>query len=209
MMSPTTIATAVILMVSPASAWTCGGGIRLSARTHAVRLVHEPLLAMVTASGLEYEETTAGTGASPSTASSVTVHYTGKLKSDGRVFDSSYSRGEPTTFKVNQVIQGWQEGLALMKEGGKATLTIPAALAYGSKQMNDIPPNSDLVFEVELLKVAEELIPQGYLERSFQSAGMKRSDPDASKDKAEDYIANPLGLAAIAAIGLASYFHII
>ena len=77
------------------------------------------------------------------------VHYTGTL-SDGTVFDSSFSRGEPTEFKLGSVIQGWQEGLQLMKVGGKARLVIPAGLAYGDKQMNTIPPNSELTFEVRV-----------------------------------------------------------
>ena len=76
------------------------------------------------------------------------VHYTGTL-SDGTVFDSSFSRGEPTEFKLSSVIPGWQEGLQMMKVGGKARLTIPPGLAYGDKQMNTIPPNSELTFEVE------------------------------------------------------------
>ena len=75
------------------------------------------------------------------------VHYTGTL-SDGTVFDSSFSRGEPTEFKLSSVIPGWQEGLQMMKVGGKARLTIPPGLAYGDKQMNTIPPNSELTFEV-------------------------------------------------------------
>ena len=70
------------------------------------------------------------------------------------MFDSSYVRGEPTEFKVNQVISGWQEGLAMMKVGGKAKLTVPAELAYGDRQVNSIPPNSVLQFEVELLGIA-------------------------------------------------------
>ncbi len=143
------------------------------------------------------------------------MHYTGKLAADGRVFDSSFSRGEPTTFKVNQVIKGWQEGLGMMKEGGKATLSIPSALAYGSRQMNDIPPNSDLIFDIELIKVGDEksggldiseLIPSDYLGRSFASASTKPSDPSAPS---ESPMANPIGLAAIGLIGLASYFGVL
>eukprot|EP00322_Chrysochromulina_rotalis_P019699 CAMPEP_0115854494 /NCGR_PEP_ID=MMETSP0287-20121206/14053_1 /TAXON_ID=412157 /ORGANISM="Chrysochromulina rotalis, Strain UIO044" /LENGTH=188 /DNA_ID=CAMNT_0003308613 /DNA_START=107 /DNA_END=673 /DNA_ORIENTATION=- len=171
---------------------------------------------VTTTSGLIYEETEAGTGVTPSLDQSVTVHYTGKLLDDGKVFDSSFSRGQPTTFKVNQVIKGWQEGLQLMKEGGKATLTIPAELAYGPKQMNDIPPNSDLLFEVELIKVAEggsggmdAIIPQGYLERSFASASTKPREPKDPNAPAESAMASPLGLAAIALIGLASYFGVL
>ena len=117
----------------------------------AIRLCDAPAAATsaarTCASGLVYEELSAGSGASPTAADTVSVHYTGTLD-DGTVFDSSYSRGEPTSFKVAAVIAGWQEGLALMKEGGKARLVIPPSLGYGSKQMNMIPPDSRLTFEV-------------------------------------------------------------
>eukprot|EP00966_Prymnesium_polylepis_P037636 874009-Prymnesium_polylepis.1 len=78
----------------------------------------------------------------------------GKL-ADGNVFDSSLARGEPAEFKVGQVIKGWQEGLQLMKPGSKATLTIPANLAYGAMNVGSIPGNSALQFQVELLEVKE------------------------------------------------------
>jgi len=184
------------------------------------RAVRPPvaMLAATTTSGLIYEELVAGTGATPTADQSVTVHYTGKLVSDGRVFDSSYSRGEPTTFRVNQVIKGWQEGLGMMKEGGKAGLTIPAELAYGSRQMNDIPPNSDLFFEVELIKVGgalsaggldlSELIPGDYLERSFASASMKPKDKDPNAPE-ESPMASLTGLAAIAFIGVLGYLGVL
>jgi len=106
-----------------------------------------------TASGLQYEVLTAGSGAKPTAEKSVTVHYTGTLL-DGTVFDSSVQRGEPATFGVSQVISGWTEALQLMAEGSKWKLFIPSELAYGSKSPGpDIGPNSTLVFEVELLKV--------------------------------------------------------
>lgn len=106
-----------------------------------------------TASGLQYEVLTEGTGAKPSATSSVTVHYKGTL-TDGKVFDSSYDRGQPATFPLNRVIPGWTEGLQLMAEGSKYRLTIPPALGYGAAGAGSaIPPNSTLVFEVELIKI--------------------------------------------------------
>ncbi|MEQ8238157.1 MAG: FKBP-type peptidyl-prolyl cis-trans isomerase [Cyclobacteriaceae bacterium] len=107
----------------------------------------------VTASGLQYVVNEEGTGASPGPTDKVTVHYTGKLI-DGTVFDSSVQRGEPIQFGVNQVIPGWTEGLQLMKEGAKYTLTIPSGLGYGARGAGGvIPPNAVLVFDVELISV--------------------------------------------------------
>ena len=113
---------------------------------------------IVTASGLQYEIITEGTGKTPSPTSKVTVHYEGKLV-DGTVFDSSYKRGETISFPLNGVIQGWQEGLQLLKEGGKAMLYIPSNLGYGEKGAgNIIPGNSTLIFTVELFKVEDQFI---------------------------------------------------
>ena len=96
-----------------------------------------------------------GTGAQAVAGKTVAVHYTGKFQ-DGKVFDSSVSRGEPIEFQLGRgnVIQGWDEGIALMKVGGKAQLIIPPALAYGERGAGGvIPPNATLVFDVELVSV--------------------------------------------------------
>ena len=104
-------------------------------------------------SGLVFTEVAAGTGASPTTADKVTVHYTGKLV-DGTVFDSSVARGEPAEFPVTGVIGGWIEALTLMPVGSKWELTIPHNLAYGERGAGaSIPPFSTLIFEVELLDI--------------------------------------------------------
>lgn len=106
-----------------------------------------------TASGLQYKIVSEGIGKSPTTADRVTVHYTGKL-SDGTIFDSSVQRGQPATFRVNQVISGWTEALQMMQEGDKWTLYIPYTLGYGERgSPPTIPPFSTLIFEVELMKV--------------------------------------------------------
>ncbi len=110
---------------------------------------------MLTPSGLEYTETVAGMGEPAEAGKTVRVHYTGKL-TNGKVFDSSYTRGEPIEFKLGagRVIKGWDEGIALMKVGGKATLTIPPQLGYGERGAGGvIPPNATLVFDVELVSV--------------------------------------------------------
>jgi len=104
-------------------------------------------------SGLQYKVLTKGTGESPKADSMVEVHYKGTLM-DGTVFDSSYDRGEPAQFPVNKVIKGWTEALQLMKVGSKWQIVIPANLAYGEQGAPPmIPPNSVLVFDVELLKI--------------------------------------------------------
>lgn len=104
-------------------------------------------------SGLQYEVLTEGNGPKPTPRSSVTTHYHGTLI-NGNVFDSSYQRGQPATFGVNQVIAGWTEALQLMPEGSKWRLYIPSELAYGKRGAGrDIGPDSTLVFDVELLKV--------------------------------------------------------
>lgn len=104
--------------------------------------------------GLHYHIETQGSGPQAEAGKSVSVHYTGKLL-DGQVFDSSIGRGQPITFGLGQgrVIRGWDEGIALFREGGKGTLLIPSILGYGPQAMGPIPANSVLEFEIEVVKV--------------------------------------------------------
>jgi len=104
-------------------------------------------------SGLVYQSLVDGQGASPAATDVVRVHYRGTLP-DGKEFDSSYKRGEPTEFPLNGVIPCWTEGVQLMKPGGKAKLTCPPSIAYGSRGAGGvIPPNATLNFEIELISV--------------------------------------------------------
>ncbi len=103
--------------------------------------------------GLQYKVIKAGTGNKPKATDSVSVHYRGTLI-NGKEFDSSYSRGEPTSFPVNRVIPGWTQILQLMKEGAKWQVFIPSELAYGARGAGgDIGPDSTLIFDVELIKI--------------------------------------------------------
>lgn len=111
---------------------------------------------ITTPSGLQYEVITLGTGAKPTLESNVEVNYEGKTI-DGKVFDSSYERGTTTSFKLSNVISGWQEGLQLMPVGSKFRFYIPSELAYGERGAgNDIEPNATLIFEVELLNIVPD-----------------------------------------------------
>jgi len=106
-----------------------------------------------TESGLQYKITKLGTGATPKATNKVRVHYEGRLL-NGKVFDSSFKRGEPAEFPVNMVIKGWTEALQLMKEGGERELYIPSTLGYGTRGAGaDIGPNATLIFRVQLIKV--------------------------------------------------------
>jgi FKBP-type peptidyl-prolyl cis-trans isomerase FkpA len=110
--------------------------------------------AAVTASGLVFRPLAAGQGASPTATDVVRVHYRGTFP-DGREFDSSYKRNQPSSFALNGVIRCWTEGLQLMKVGGTARLTCPADIAYGERGAGNglIPPGAVLVFEVKLLGI--------------------------------------------------------
>lgn len=104
-------------------------------------------------SGVKISHTTVGTGANPTAADTVKVHYRGTLV-DGKEFDSSYKRNAPATFPLGRVIPCWTEGMQKIKVGGKATLTCPPATAYGDRGAGAaVPPNATLNFEVELLAI--------------------------------------------------------
>lgn len=108
---------------------------------------------VTTPSGLIFQSLKEGTGESPKATDTVKVHYKGTFL-DGKEFDSSYKRGEPTEFPLNRVIPCWTEGVQRMKPGGKAKLTCPPAIAYGERGAGGvIPPNATLNFEVELVSV--------------------------------------------------------
>ena len=117
-------------------------------------LTANKLEAEKTESGIHYIITKKGKGKNPTIDNKVKVHYKGTLL-DGTEFDSSYKRNQPAEFPLKGVVKGWQEGIPLLKEGGKGTLIIPSALAYGPQGRPSIPPNSVLVFEVELLNITE------------------------------------------------------
>lgn len=106
---------------------------------------------------LQKVDITAGTGQEVKVSDTITAHYTGAVASTGVIFQSSHDSGQPATFPLSQVIKGWIEGVPGMKVGGKRRLLIPAALAYGanSPQGSGIPPNSDLVFDIELVKIGQ------------------------------------------------------
>jgi FKBP-type peptidyl-prolyl cis-trans isomerase len=110
---------------------------------------------ITTKSGLKYIDLKEGTGPAAEAGDDVEVHYTGWLKKTNKKFASSVDDGKPLPFTLGNgdVIKGWDEGAAGMKVGGKRKLIIPAALAYGARGKGTIPPNADLIFEVELLKI--------------------------------------------------------
>jgi FKBP-type peptidyl-prolyl cis-trans isomerase len=140
-----------------------------------------------TASGLQYEVLTEGTGPTPKATDTVTVNYKGTLM-DGTTFDSSYDRHEPATFVLNQVIPGWTEGVQLMKVGSKYKFYIPAALGYAERGAgNVIGPNAPLVFEVELVSIGQPTAPAAASgEAKPQAATPKPPGPKPSNPKPAD-----------------------
>jgi FKBP-type peptidyl-prolyl cis-trans isomerase len=97
-----------------------------------------------------------GTGEEVQASATITAHYTGALAENGTIFQSSHDSGQPATFGLNQVISGWTKGVPGMKVGGKRRLLIPSALAYGSRRVaSNIPPNSDMVFDIELVSISK------------------------------------------------------
>ena len=113
-------------------------------------LADHNLIAESTPSGLHYIITTPGTGGHPTISNTVTVNYIGKLLKNEKVFDQT--SGTPITFLLSKLIQGWQEGIPLLKKGGKGTFFIPSALGYGPQGAGgDIPANAPLIFEIELV----------------------------------------------------------
>ena len=133
--------------------------MRISASLVLAGLLLAPIVSVqaagpvTTASGLVYESLKDGTGDSPKATDTVKVHYKGTFP-DGKEFDSSYKRGEPTSFPLNGVIPCWTEGVQRMKPGGKAKLTCPPSIAYGARGAGGvIPPNATLNFEIELISI--------------------------------------------------------
>lgn len=106
---------------------------------------------------LQIIDITVGDGAEVAEGATITAHYTGALCKDGTIFQSSHDGGEPATFGLSQVIKGWTQGVPGMKVGGTRRLIIPSALAYDSKRAaSNIPPNSDLVFDIELIDIPKK-----------------------------------------------------
>ena len=121
-------------------------------------------------SGLQFKVLREGSGPSPQATDEVKVHYRGTLV-NGTEFDSSYSRGEPATVRMNGVIKGWTEALRLMKTGAKWQLFVPAELAYRERKYGRIPPNSTLIFEVELLGIEKDAAPKASEQKAPQDKG--------------------------------------
>ena len=143
------------------AALALGALLALGTAAHAASAVMTPVAPaapaakpVTTASGLVYQSLNEGTGAAPKASDTVRVHYRGTFPDSGKEFDSSLARGEPIEFPLKGVIACWTEGVQKMKVGGKAKLTCPPAIAYGTRGVGGtIPPNATLNFEVELLGI--------------------------------------------------------
>ncbi len=134
--------------------------------------------AQKTASGIYYVMEKEGEGANPTLEDQVTVHYHGMLL-NGKVFDSSVDRGEPATFPLRGVVKGWQEAVPLLKPGGKGKFIIPSALAYGERGAGaDIPPNSPLVFDIELFSPEEAEKLKAEAAKKAQAAALEQATKD-------------------------------
>lgn len=108
---------------------------------------------VATITELKTEDIVVGTGNEVNAGDSVTVHYTGATAKDGKIFQTTADRGEPVQLSLNSVIEGWKQGIPGMKAGGKRRIYIPSAMAYGAQEQPGIPANSDLVFDVEMVKI--------------------------------------------------------
>ncbi len=139
---------------------------------------------VTTESGLQYKVLTEGTGESPSPKDRVKVHYKGTLI-DGKQFDSSYDRGQPAVFGVTQVIKGWTEALKMMKVGSKWQLFIPAELAYGPTPRPNIPGNSVLIFDVEMLEILDPQPAPAQKAGDVPGGERKMSQPKPSEKEIE------------------------
>ena len=128
--------------------------------------------AVTTDSGLQYLEITTGTGKAPETGDIITMHFIASL-TDGTVLANTYSQGQPASavWGAGRLLPGWEEGIGLMKEGGKATLLMPAELAFGAQGTSTIPPNSQVMFEVELIKVAKAPVPSTVTDDQLTTTG--------------------------------------
>lgn len=161
---PLLFATAALAFCLPAAASAEQPGAQAKSQTDGTAWLNRQMAALaerhgadgwrVTPSGLRWRRIAGdGSGAKPGPIDGVTVHYVGTL-ADGTEFDSSIKRGEPTSFPLNRVIKGWQEGVALMGVGDKVELAIPYQLAYGADGKGPIPGGATLLFTVELLSIA-------------------------------------------------------
>jgi FKBP-type peptidyl-prolyl cis-trans isomerase 2 len=156
---------------------------------------------ITTASGLKYAVTSPGTGASPTVGQVVIVHYTGMLP-DGTVFDSTRERNTPFAFTLGrkQVIQGWDEGFALLRVGDKATFLVPPELAYGAKQRGSIPPNSTLRFDVELVELKGRALAD-LLQDTIDTAGLEAAKAKFAEAKAAKFEGLHLSESQLNALG--------